>query len=426
MIHATKNNTTVFIRSAALAVLILLSIPTWGFCEVVQTAVVATVAADYSSGAHALISVDPVGGPRTVQNDLLPTISDIMVAAHKNYFYRLERFQADNITKFDLAAPSTPIYQYSLLDTGETGSSNPHAMLFLNDQKAYLLRYGQTKAWIVNPSAASQAEFKLGELDLSSYADGDGIPEMDSGVIVDGVLYIAMQRLDRDNGWVPSNTSYVALFDTATDTEIDTGVTNSDGVKGIPLPVKNSGAIQYLADNDTIYLQAAGDVGSTWSGRDPEYSGGIVTIDPSTYATKILVDDGDAADHPHGNITGIAIVSADKGYFVGYAGWGDNTLYAFSPTTGTVSGAVHADLTGKNIAGMQSGAYADNNNMLWICNQTDAQVAVLDTSDDTIDEKISTNLNPTMVVFTSEGTPGSGESGGGSSGGCFIGTAKPF
>jgi hypothetical protein len=39
--------------------------------------------------------------------------------------------------------------------------------------------------------------------------------------------------------------------------------------------------------------------------------------------------------------------------------------------------------------------------MLWVCNQTDAEIDVLNTADDTIDEKISTNLNPLMVVFTS-------------------------
>jgi hypothetical protein len=422
MNHPLRHVRNPFIRVGLSAAIIVALIPTLVFAEVVQTAVVATVAADFSSGAHSIVSVDPVGGPRTVENDLLPTISDTMVAAYENYFYRIERFQADNITKFDIAAPDTPVYQYSVLDSGETGSANPHAMIFLNDQKAYVLRYGKTKAWIVNPSAASEDKFKIGELDLSGYADADGIPEMDKGIIVDGILYITLQRVDRDNGFIPANTAYVALFDTTTDTEIATGVANSDGVKGIALPIKNPGAIQYLSANDTIYLQGVGDYGSSWSGRDPEYSGGIITIDPSSYATALLVDDGDAGDHPYGNISGMAIVSAEKGYFVGYAGWGDNTLYGFSPTTGTVSGPANADLTGKNIAGMQSGTYADKNSMLWICNQTDAEVAVLNTAGDTIDEKISTNLNPTMVAFTSEGTPGSGSSDSGSSG-CFINTA---
>jgi hypothetical protein len=424
MRHQLNRVNRLFLWAGLLFGVVIALLPASATAETTQTAVIATAAADYSSGAHCVADVDPVGGPRIIQTDLLPTISDIMVTAYENYFYRLERYQSDSVTKFDIAAPDSPIYQYSVLGSGETGSANPYALIFVNAEKAYLLRYGQTTAWIVNPSATSEAEFKIGELDLVDYADSDGIPEMSCGVIVDDVLYITLQRLDRNNGFVPSNTAYVALFDTATDTEIDTGVANSDSVKGIALPVKNPGAIQYLSGKDTVYVQGVGDYGSSWTGRDPEYSGGIVTIDPSTYVAELLVDDGDDSDHPYGNISGMAIVSAEKGYFIGYAGWGDNTLYGFSPSTGAVSGEVSGDLTGKNIAGMQSGAYADQNGMLWVCDQTDAQVAILDTVDDTIDEKIDTNLNPIMVVFTTEGTSGSGSgSGGGGSSGCFINTA---
>ena len=395
---------------AILLAVTVAAIPAPAQSRTIQSAVVATAAADYSSGAHAVVSVDPAGGPRSVQNNLLPTVSDIIVAAYGHYFYRIERYQADNLTKFDIAAPSTPIYQYSVLGSDETGSANPHAMIFLNAQKAYLLRYEKATAWIVNPSATTESAFKIGELDLSAYADSDGIPEMESGVIVNGKLFITLQRLDQNNGWVPSNTAYAAVFDTATDTEIDTGIANSDGVKGIPLPVKNPTAIQYLAATNTVYLQAVGDYGSSWTGRDPDYSGGIVTIDPSTYAVSMLVDDGDADSHPYGNIAGMAVVSADKGYFIGYADSGDNTLYGFSPATGAVTGPVHADLAGKNIAGMQSGNQTDQNGMLWVCNQTDAQVIVLNTADNTIDETISTNLNPIMVAFA-ETTADDGDGG---------------
>ena len=391
---------------------------------VTETAVVSTVASDYSSAAHSVIAVDPLGGPRAVQNDLLPTAtSDITVAAYQNFFYRIERFQADNVTKFDISAPDAPVWQYSTNDAHDTGSSNPYDLLFVSAEKAYLLRYGTTRAWIVNPSAADASGFKIGELDLGAYADDDGIPEMSGGTVAGGKVFIALQRLDQDNGWIPSNTAYIAVFDATTDTEIDTGIPNDDGVKGIPLPIKNIGTVQYLAENDRVYVQGVGDYGSSWSARDPEYSGGIVEIDPLTYAVDMVVDDGDADDHPYGNISGMGIVSADKGYFVGYAGWADNTLYAFDPATGDVFGPANDDLKGKNIAGMEAGAYADNNGMLWVCNQTDAQVVILNTADDTIDETVSTNLSPTRVVFTTEGEPDPEPEDDGGGGGCFIDSA---
>lgn len=315
-------------------------------CDVTQTAVVATAAADYSSGAHSTISVDPVGGPRTAHNNLLPTISDISVAAYETYFYRIERYQKNNVTKFDINAPADVIWQWST--EGDETSSNPYDLVFVNAKKAYLLRYGSNMAWIVNPSATVEADFKIGELDLSAYSFQGNPPGMNSGVIADGKLYITLQRFDAT--WTPQ-TAYVAVFNVLTDTPIDTGKGSGD-MLGIPLPIKNPGAIQYLAENNTIYVQGSGYFFGT-----PEYTGGIVSIDPETYETNMVLDDG----LPYGNITGMAIVSETKGYFVGYAGWGDNTVYAFDPSTGTVVGAV-SGLENKNIAGLESGIYTDKNN----------------------------------------------------------------
>ena len=411
----TTARRNLFLLIGLIGITALVVFPSLAFSDTVQTAIVATVASDYSAGAHSVIDVDPVGGPRTTQNNLLATVSDIMVAAHENYFYRIERYMGDNVTKFDIAAPDTVVYQYSVLDSGDSESANVHAMVFASSEKAYLLRYGKSVAWIVNPSATTETEFKIGELDLSSYADDDGIPEMESGIIVDGILYITLQRLDRNNSWAQTNTAYVALIDTATDTEIDTGVSNSDGVKGIALQVRNPSALAYLEGNDTIYVQGAGNMYT----YPAEYTGGIETIDPSSYATSLIVDDSETT----GNISGMALVSVDKGYLISYAGWGNNTLFEFSPTTGTIADSpANENLVGKSIAGMQSGAYVDQNEMLWVCNQTDATVTILDTTDNSIDEAISTSLNPSMIAFTTEGSAGSGSGSDDGGGGCFIQT----
>jgi PKD repeat protein len=218
---------------------------------------------------------------------------------------------------------------------------------------------------------------------------------MAAGVIVDGKLFIILQRLV---SYCPSAEApaYIAVFDTTTDQEIDTGM-GEGGLLGIPLPINDPLSIQYLEENDTIYVQG---VGSYPGYCDPEfdYTGGIASINPDTYEAAMILDDGDTNDHPYGAISGMIIVSPDKGYFVGYDGWGDNTLYTFNPSTGTVNGSVPG-FEGIGIAGMESGAYVDQNDMLWVCNQTDARIDILDTLNDTIDESVSTNLNPLKVVF---------------------------
>ena len=361
-----------------------------------QTAVMVNAASDYSSGAHSAISVDPVGGPRTVMNDLVPTISDLAIDAYGKYFYRIERFMADNVTKYDVSQPETVIWQYSTLDDGETVSSNPHDMVFASETKAYLLRYGKTKAWIVNPSAATQEEFKTGELDLSAYADADGIPEMTAGLIVDGKLFILMQNLDRDNSWVPG-VGFVAVFDISTDMEIDTMTPGE--VKGVALPMTNPKVIRYLPETGMIYIACQGRFESSWAGTPAEYTGGILKMDPMTYATEILLDDGEDDNHPYGNISNMALVSANKGYFIGYVGFGDNTVYSFNPSTGAVDGPVMAELQSKNITDLE----VDKNGMLWVGNATDAAVNIVDSRTDMLDETVDTNLNPQSMAFVEDG-----------------------
>lgn len=361
--------------------------------EAVYEAIIATVAADYSSGAHSVATVDPVGGPRTIQNKLLPTISDITVASRGRYFYRIERYNADNITKFSITNPGSPIWQFSTMAPTDVQSSNPQDMVFASSTKAYILRYGSTKAWIVNPSVGVESKFKVGQLNLSAYADSDGLPEMQSGVIVNGKLFIVMQRLDADHGWVPSHIPYVAVFDVATNKEINTGK-GSGSLKGVPLPVRNPNTIQYLKANNTIYVQGSG----LWPGSGHpkyEYTGGIVAINPETYETKMVLDDGNAKNHPYGAISQMAIVSKTKGYFVGYQGWGDNVLYRFNPTTGKVLGEVGRGLSHINIAGLA----VDKNKMLWVSDATKARVVILNTATGTVDGRLKTGLNPARVVY---------------------------
>ncbi|MDZ7833448.1 MAG: hypothetical protein U5L07_17015 [Desulfobacterales bacterium] len=401
-----------------------------------QKAVIATVSPDYESGAHALASVEPLGGPRDIQTNLAPTGSDITVTAFGEYFYRLERSGAHNISKYHVNAPTEVIWQYST--EGRDENSNPHDIVFVNSEKAYLLRYGSDTAWIVNPSAETEDAFKTGELDLSAYADTDGVPEMHSGMVVGDRLFITLQRVDYSAGFsdVEYNTPYVAVFDTKTDEEIDVLDCGCE-MKGIEIPeITNLGAIQYLDVTDRIYVQGMGDYDQT----EGAPMGGIVRIDPDTYETDVVLRDDFSV---YGAVTGMVVVSETKGYFIGYAGWGDNTLYTFDPgcDTGCGIGPVPG-FENISIAGMESGAYTDENGMAWICvqSQENPRVDILNPADDTIDESLSTELNPLKVAFTGSGTndDGSGDDdgtgdddgeeadddGGSSSSGCFIGGLK--
>lgn len=393
----------------ALLIVFLLTLPSAAFADAVPMAVSVNGAADWSSGSHSIISVDAADGSRTIAGNLLPTISDLAVSAHGEYFFRIERFGADNIAKFHFNDPDTPIWQVPAKGENETGlqsdSSNPYAMVFASEEKAYLIRYGANTAWVVNPSVdyAHRDQFKTGELDLSAYADADGYPEMCGGVVVGDKLFVVMQRLE---WWCPAAGvfSYVAVFDTTTDEEIDTGKGVADGLKGIPLPIYNAGfpeagAVQYLTESGRIYISGPASMGFCSSGTGGK--GGVVAIDPDTYEVEMALDGiTDTENFQYGNVFGVAMASAAKGYFVGnpnaYGNGSDNVFRSFNPQTGVVDDTpVNAYLDGKDIGGLKIGPQGK----LWICNSSDAEIVILDPSDDSIEETLTTGLLPRQLAF---------------------------
>jgi hypothetical protein len=364
-----------------------------------QTAVVAAGAADYSSGAHSIISVNPMGGPRAFQNNLLPTaVSDIITASFGEHFYRIERYKSDSVTKFHIAAPQTPISQFSTLDSPEQTSNNPHDMIFVSETKAYMPMFGNNAVWIVNPSATTQAEFKVGELDISAYADSDGIPEAHQGIVVDGRLFLLIQRWDRDTSWTPSNIGYVAVFDVATDTEIDTGQDVAGGLPGIPMPIKAPNNILFLPETNTIYVSGAG----RYPYGEPtgwEYTGGICVLDPATYYVGQVLDDGDADNHPFGGIGALAVLSPEVAFFTGYQASSSCSVFPWNPSTYEVGPVIPA-LQEKNLhVGGKGSLTFDENNLLWVPSLTEPGVVIYNPETQAVDEIVPTNLNPGTVAL---------------------------
>ena len=198
--------------------------------EFSDAAVIATRTAIYDAGAVALVSAE---ASYTAQNKLIANkLSDIVVRSGGDHYFLIER-GIGRISRYEGENPASAVYTYSTQLAGEAAGSNPATLVIVNDTKAYLLRYGSGKLWIVNPSASSEAAFKTGEIDLSHY-DVDGVPEMISGLIKDGKLYVAMQRLE---SFAAIKNSYVAVIDTSTDQEVTTGSAAAT-LKGIELPLR--------------------------------------------------------------------------------------------------------------------------------------------------------------------------------------------
>ena len=342
--------------------------------------------ANFTSGANLeIVDLLAGGALQSEEGSYDDGQSDYTVTSYGEHFYRIGRKDIDTVSKYSIQEPGQAIYTYSTIDDPNDPTSNTYEIVFESNSKAYMIRYESNAIWVVNPSAETEADFKLGEIDLSAYRRNNTVPNMAGGVIVDDKLYVIMQRLD---GWTATaGESWVAVIDTATDTEIDTDTTDAPAsLKGIQLDVANPQKIIYDTNSDLLFVQAIG----TYSG---DYIGGVETIDPTDFSNNLLIDD----DASTALIADIAIINDTLGYIVTYAGWGDNTLYAFNPANGAISDSATAGISSLNIADLNT----DENGWLWvsIAESADPRVEVVDTMSDNIIHTISTTYNPNKVVF---------------------------
>lgn len=352
--------------------------------------VVMQVAADYTSSAVTVL--DALSGNLQKRNFNTYPISDVTIDVYGRHVYPIGRFFADFVEKRDVDNLGVNLFgrSVSTLDSDETDSLNPHALIFASSSQALLTRYGSGIQWIVNPSSAGS--FKVAEVDLSAY-DSDTVPEFSQGVFTENKYFVAAQRL---TSFLPSDNAYLAVIDTDGN-EVDTGMAAAgSNLLGIELPTRNPGKVLVHEASGNILVQCVGQYGASWNGSNRVFNGGIVSVDPTTYEATILVDDDGGADESTDVLTGggsygglisdVALVSASKGYLVTYSGWQSNGLRSFNPVTGVV-GDVIEGFDGVNISAIA----ADSAGQLFVGGG--AQIKILDTTTDTVTKTVELDLN---------------------------------
>lgn len=396
-----QNRSLTYIGGAALAVLLTAcggGSSSGGNSDPVageNTVVVSTVTANFDGSDIQLIDLDE--GFSAMPGIAPSDQSDTRALRFGEHFYRLGRFNIDTLTKYSFDNPSVALYEHSTLNDPEDPTGNPYTVVFASEEKAYVIQFGSAEILIVNPSAQAQSEFITGSIDLSDYADADasGSPEASDGIIIDGKLFVVMARLV---GFSPAEegvNAYIAVFDTATDEEIDTNPDDDPANrKGIELETRNTNKFAYHEDAG-LYLQSTGDAfASDSNGRTPAYTGGITRIDTEDYTVTMVVDDGDTENHPYGFIYNVEILDEDTGYFTGYQSFGNYDLYQFNPSTGDVN-AVDG-YTGLDMSVLAAGPQGN----LWIGIGDPAQPRIeLFDGENTV-ETIGLLQNPGAILFS--------------------------
>jgi hypothetical protein len=171
---------------------------------------------DYQTGSSSTIWFD---GTHSTDQNVAAVHSDAVPRYFDGLIYVVNRFGGDNIQVLDPSNGFGAVRQFSL-----DNRPDPHDILVINETKAYVTLYNSTELLVMNPSNG----IHTGTIDLSSLADGDGIPEMDRMLRIDDRVFVSIQRLDRNTQfWDPVGESYVAVVDITTDELVDTDDTTA-------------------------------------------------------------------------------------------------------------------------------------------------------------------------------------------------------
>jgi len=261
---------------------------------------VLAVTSDYEvSGQVATVDVFPMW---TVEANVSPVHSDAEARWHDGLVYIVNRLYGDNIQVLDPAQGFATVRQFSV-----GPGTNPVDLALVSAEKAYVSR--KESAWLLEVDTTTGA--RTDSIDLSAFADGDGIPEMDGLAIRGGYLFVALQRLDRDYYWNPVPPSYLVIIDTNTNEIVDPDP-HVPGVPAITLTGLNPYRTLHL-DGDDLYVAESGAWGSLDGGIERVDTGSLT---PEGFVTTESQLGGDLYDFtlPIGGRAHAVVASFSGGY----------------------------------------------------------------------------------------------------------------
>ncbi len=276
------------------------------------------VTTDYSTGGVSAVNLDT----RYVSRDVASVYSDATLRWFLGELYIVNRFGEDNIQELDSNSGYGTHLQFS------TGSgSNPQDVVCVSSTKAFVSRYENTALLVCDPSTGAT----LDTISLAAFADADHLPEMAHLAMVGNHLFVAIQRIDRLNGYVPTAYSLVAVIDMQADTVVDVDPV-TPGKQAILLTGKNPvTAFTYLPATHRLLIGCAGYYGAN--------DGGIEAIDVDALQSVGFISTeaqlgGDIGDLEWYSPTHSYAIVSDAQY--------NSSLVSFNPSTGAKIATVYS------------------------------------------------------------------------------------
>jgi hypothetical protein len=180
-----------------------------------RAVVLTTASCDFVTGGVAEVDV---ASHAVVRHRPAVTAADAVVRQRDGRVFVLNRFGSNTVVELDPDADLRVSWECSV-----GSGANPHDIIVVEPGKGYVTRFDSTKLAIIDPSAGPGGceGFLSGEVDLSAWADDDGFPEMDLMVLVGDILWVSIQRLDRNSFFRPGGFGALLAIDTSADQVVD-------------------------------------------------------------------------------------------------------------------------------------------------------------------------------------------------------------
>ncbi|NCG17638.1 MAG: hypothetical protein GWP91_01300 [Rhodobacterales bacterium] len=177
-----------------------------------QAPLIALATTDFTVGA--LAAYDLTAG--CLSDQIATTSGDPALVADADRLFLLNRQGGDVIRELNPSDLTVPLWEVALADL-----VNPHDLIVVDDE-LWVTQYDQAE--LVRLDGVTGAE--VGALDLSEYADADGIPEMDGLIRHQDRGILALQRFDQGLDWepTPGGLLVIELSDAQVMVDLDIGL----------------------------------------------------------------------------------------------------------------------------------------------------------------------------------------------------------
>ena len=249
-----------------------------------------------SNGLSGSSDVLDISAPWTATLDVEAIGPNVTVRYFYGRHYVVDQF-AGTIQVIDAGTLDT------ILTFSVGSSSAPHDILVVAPTRAYVTRYGDMLLYEVDPQTGSVND----TIDLSGFADADGIPDMSMMALDGNRLFVQLQRIDYFETGLPVTPSFLAVIDIRTNALIDVDPV-SPGTQGIVLTgTVPSFKMQVETVRRRLYVSCPA--------TRLDVSGGVEEVDLDSLSTLgfVVTEERFEAD-----LGGFVMTSPDDGFVVGH------------------------------------------------------------------------------------------------------------